>query len=75
VGSKVAIGILVPLGFFVLLGAASVYVVRMQREKRERGAGFGPGSPASAGAQSAGSPASAPSAPVSDSERRENDSM
>jgi hypothetical protein len=75
VGSKVAIGILVPLGFFVLLGAASVYVVRMQREKRERGADFGPGSPASAAGQSAGSPASAPSAPVSDSERRENDSM
>lgn len=76
-GSKVAIGILVPVGFLVLLGAGSVYMVRMRREARMRkgdhaAAAYAPGSPN--GALGLAAPP-ATSATMSDSERRENESM
>ncbi|GAQ90043.1 hypothetical protein KFL_005920070 [Klebsormidium nitens] len=74
VGSKVAIGLLVPVGFLLLLGAGSVYVVRMRQERLQRQGSIPPGAPAPEGHAAASAPP-ALAAAMSDAERRENDSM
>lgn len=69
VGSKVAIGILVPAGFLLLLAAGSVYVIRMRKERLQRQGSIPPGAPAPEGHAAAAAPA------MTDAERRENDAM